>query len=348
MLVCIFWQESEAGFPCVWFASGLSSTQALRSSSNFSMRRRKVSKALALAAEPVWERLKDLVLNGLHSPHSKRAYARALDDFLAWYRREPRPPFGRAAVQGWRAELEQRGLAPATINVRLASIRALAREAAENGLLAPEAAMSAASVHSVRRLGIRAGNWLTREQARALLLAPDSRTLKGKRDRAILGLLVGCGLRRSELSALTLDRFQQREGRWVIPDLEGKGGRLRTVPVPAWVKNWVDEWKAAAGLKEGWLFRPVYKGGRLASGRLAERAVWSVVDQYAAQTGLAKLAPHDLRRTCAKLCRAAGGDLEQIQLLLGHASIETTERYLGTRQNLSQAVNDLMGIGFDN
>lgn len=296
--------------------------------------------------EPVWERLKGLVIDGLSSPHSRRAYARALDDFLAWYLRERRPPFGRAVVLAWRAELERRGLAPSTINVRLATIRALAREAAENGLLAPGAALSVAGVKGVRRLGVRAGNWLTREQARALVLAPDPQTLKGKRDRAMLGLLVGCGLRRSELSALKLEHLQQREGRWVIPDLKGKGGRLRTVPIPAWVKQWIDDWTAAAGLEADWLFRPVNKGGRLAAGRLTERAVWSVVDQYAAQIGIEKLAPHDLRRTCAKLCRAAGGDLEQIQLLLGHASIETTERYLGTRQNLSQAVNDLLGVGW--
>jgi integrase len=77
---------------------------------------------------------------------------------------------------------------------------------------------------------------------------------------------------------------------------------------------------------------------------LRERMIWHIVTKYARQTGLVdKLAPHDMRRTCAKLCRAAGGDLEQIQFLLGHASIQTTERYLGSRQNLKEAVNDGRG-----
>ena len=65
-----------------------------------------------------------------------------------------------------------------------------------------------------------------------------------------------------------------------------------------------------------------------------------MVVRYARETKLGKLAPHDLRRTCAKLCRKAGGDLEQIQMLLGHASVQTTERYLGTEQALVSAVND--------
>jgi len=74
--------------------------------------------------------------------------------------------------------------------------------------------------------------------------------------------------------------------------------------------------------------------------RLTANVIWSIVQGYAAEIGMPKLAPHDLRRTCAKLCRASGGDLEQIQLLLGHASIATTERYLGSRLDLVDAVND--------
>ena len=75
-----------------------------------------------------------------------------------------------------------------------------------------------------------------------------------------------------------------------------------------------------------------------------EKAIWQLVVDYAAQTSLGNLAPHDLRRTCAKLCRKAGGNLEQIQLLLGHASVATTERYLGTELELGIGVNDRLGL----
>ena len=184
-----------------------------------------------------------------------------------------------------------------------------------------------------------------RDQASALLNAPDPLTLKGLRDRAMLALLVGCGLRRAELLALNVNSIQQREGRWVIPDLLGKGNRLRTVPVPGPVKARVDEWLLVLGIGQGKIFRPVNKGGHITSESIAdEKAVWQMVLKYAQATSLGKLVPHDLRRTCAKLCRKAGGDLEQIQMLLGHASIQTTERYLGTEQNLAAAINDALGL----
>ncbi len=109
------------------------------------------------------------------------------------------------------------------------------------------------------RHGTRLGNWLTKEQANDLLNAPNPKTLAGKRDRAILALLIGCGLRRAELLRLECKDLQHREARWVLPDLVGKGNRVRTVTVPAGVKARIDGWTAAAGITEGRLFRPVTK-----------------------------------------------------------------------------------------
>ncbi len=74
------------------------------------------------------------------------------------------------------------------------------------------------------------------------------------------------------------------------------------------------------------------------------KSIWRLVLRYARQTRLGKLAPHDLRRICAKFCRKAGGNLEQIPILLGHSSIQTTERYLETEQVLSRAVNNTLGL----
>ena len=96
------------------------------------------------------------------------------------------------------------------------------------------------------------GNWLTKEQARELLMVPTRNTLKGERDYAILALLVGCGLRRRELAGLDVENIQMRENRWVLADLRGKGGRIRTVAVPVWVKNGVNVWSAASRIEEGW------------------------------------------------------------------------------------------------
>lgn len=102
--------------------------------------------------------------------------------------------------------------------------------------------------------------------------------------------------------------------------------------MPAWVKVAIDAWTSSSGAVGGHVFRPVNRGRAVTGERLGEKVVWQMLKEYAAEIGVPGIAPHDLRRTCAKLCRAAGGELEQIQLLLGHASVQTTERYLGTRQ----------------
>jgi site-specific recombinase XerD len=97
-------------------------------------------------------------------------------------------------------------------------------------------------------VGVRLENWLTAEQARTLWQLPNAETVKGKRDRAILSILLGCGLRRRERAELTLDHLQQREDHWAVVDLIGKAGHLRTVHVPDWVKQITDEWVVAAGV----------------------------------------------------------------------------------------------------
>jgi integrase len=255
-------------------------------------------------------------------------------------RREPRPGFTKATVCAWRVALEARGLGPVSINVRITAARKLAVEAADNGLLAPELANGIARVKGVASKGVRLGNWLSIQQAQALLNAPDASITKGLRDRAILAVLLACGLRRSEVAALTVPHVQQRDGRWCIVDLVGKHGRVRTVPMPTWVKVAIDAWTAAAGVADGFVFRPVNRAGRVQGVGLSEKVVWQLLQGYATVAGVPGIAPHDLRRTCAKLCRAAGGELEQIQLLLGHASVQTTERYLGTKQDLVHAPND--------
>jgi hypothetical protein len=183
-----------------------------------------------------WERLQALVLDSVPSPHSKRAYRCGLDAFLLWYRAGFRPPISKAVVCAYKAQLEALGLSASTINVRLSAIRKLVAEAADNGLISAELAASVAKVKGAPRHGVRMGNWLDREQAERLLQAPDSSTMAGKRDRGLLAVLIGCGLRRSEAAALTFEHIQEREGRWVIVDLMGKHGRVRSIPMPGWAK----------------------------------------------------------------------------------------------------------------
>ena len=211
--------------------------------------------------------------------------------------------------------------------------------------LSPELAAGIRRVKGAKRLGVRIGNWLTLEQGRTLLQRSGSDTLRGKRDRAILSVLLGCGLRRAELVALSVQDLQIREDHWVFADLIGKGKHIRTVPVPGWVKTALDDWTANADITGGNIFRRVNKNGVVWGEEISPKAIWHVVKRAAQRAGIHGLAPHDLRRTCARLCHLAGGELEQIQFLLGHVSVETTERYLGCKQKLRDAVNDQLGSG---
>src|SRR5580704_10564 len=291
-----------------------------------------------------WHKLKMLVLDSVSSPITKRVYNLGLDEFFAWFGQEPRNGFTKATVSAWRVALEARGLGAVSINVRITAVRKLAVEAADNGLLAPELANGITRVKGVASKGVRLGNWLTVKQAQTLLNTPDASTTKGLRDRAILAVLLGCGLRRSECAGLTFGHVQQRDGRWCIVDLVGKHGRVRTVPMPTWVKVAIDTWTSPAGVEEGHVFRSLNRGDRVQGMVLSEKVVWQMLRPYAAAAGVPGIAPHDCRRTAAKLCRAAGGELEQIQLLLGHASVQTTERYLGTKQDLVHAPNDAIRL----
>ena len=120
--------------------------------------------------------------------------------------------------------------------------------------------------------------------------------------------------------------------------------RIRTVAIPIWVKQGIDVWTTAAGIEDGRLLRSIAKSGKINRDTLSDWAVWSVVEQSSKQIGIERFGAHDLRRTCAKLCRKNGGDLEQIKFLLGHSSIQTTERYLGSEQDIEIAVNDNLGL----
>ncbi len=253
---------------------------------------------------PDLEHAKTAVLNSLTSPDAQRGYRHAINEFVDWYCSEPRLALNR------------------TVDLAAGFRR----------------------VKGVKKLGVRLGNWLTAEQAQSLWRAPDYQRLRGKRDRALLALLLACGLRRHEAVALTLDHLQQREEHWAIVDLVGEAGHVRTVPVPDWVKRELDEWLAAAAVDRGKVFRRVNKVGRTWGDGMTEKSVWHIVKEAAKTIGIAKISPHDLRRTCARLCHASGGELEQIQFLLGHVSVQATERYLDCKQRIRSAVNDRIGI----
>ena len=275
-------------------------------------------------------------MNSLTSLDAQRGYRHAIDEFVDWYCSEPRLALNRIVVLRYRSHLESRQLAPGTINLRLGAVRRLAYEAADCGLLSADLAAGIRRVKGVKKLGVRLGNWLTAEQGQALWQAPDHQRLKGKRDRALLALLLACGLRRHEAVALTLDHLQQREEHWAIVDLVGKGGHVRTVPVPDWVKTELDDWLAAAAIDRGKLFRRVNKVGRTWGDGMTVKAVWHIVKESAKRIGVAKLAPHDLRRTCTRLCHASGASWSRSNSCWGTFRFKRRSATLGANSGFDQ------------
>jgi integrase len=203
------------------------------------------------------------------------------------------------------------------------AIRLLANEAYSRGCLSRRQLEGIVSLKMPTGRGVRAGNWLQIEDVIALMKLPDRNTEVGCRDAAILGLMVGCGLRRAEIARLEWKHYQVRENRRVLVDLLGKGLRVRTVPVPDWVERDIQRWFKYATLETTKMFD------------LNPISLWYRVKKYAALLGkkkghehCANIAPHDLRRTFAKLSRKGGASIEQVSLNLGPSALTTTMKYI--------------------
>jgi integrase len=279
-----------------------------------------------------WRQLAAQAVATCTSIHTRKAYTSKLTDFF-----RSGQPLSRDGVMAWinlrRAEMRGN---PASVNAGLAAVKKLAEEAALRGLITVREHYEIRTLRCVKIPGARSGNWLTLEGQQRLRALPNRKTLPGKRNACMLALLLGCGLRRSEAVAVTWHCYQAREGRMMLVDIVGKGGRIRSVPVPEWAKQDINAWKEEVTRrgwygKEGRILRRMRKTatGIVCDNPLTADGVWCLITRYAKAVGVENLAPHDLRRTLARLMRRSGVEWEQIQFTLGHASIATTQKYVG-------------------
>ncbi|MCJ7696049.1 MAG: tyrosine-type recombinase/integrase, partial [Anaerolineaceae bacterium] len=297
--------------------------------------------------DPTVLQVVNVVINSATNSHTRRAYSTALFGFLRWYESEGKPGFGVATINAYKAYLVAINLSPSTINLKLSAIRKLSHELGEQGLLDPLNAAKIAQIKGFTPLNSRMASFLSREQAQCLINSPDTLTLRGQRDRAILALMVGCGLNRSEISYLCYENIQQLQGRWAIVDLVGKGNRSRTVPMPPWAKVALDGWTnaledcAIPPIPTQRIFRAINKADKLAGERqatekrksdgfMSPQAIADVLITYTSELGYKNITTQAIRRTFAKLARKGGAEIDQIQLSLGHSNHKTTERFLGT------------------
>jgi hypothetical protein len=255
-----------------------------------------------------------LVLDSVSSPITRRVYDLGLDEFIAWYGKAPRTGgFTKATVTAWRVALEARKLGPISINVRITAVRRLAVEAADNGLLAPELAFGTARIKGVRSHGVRIG----------LAVAPPG---AGAPERAG---------RPHEEGTPRQGHVRRAAGLQVAPirtdEFDDEARADKGQPL---VHRGFDR-EARPGTDDPYADVDEERDRRLDIGRGCDGGASvparQMLKTYISSAGLQDIAPYDLRRTTAKLCRAAGGELAQIQLVLGHSSVQTTERYLGTK-----------------
>lgn len=285
------------------------------------------------------EDLVPMVTAACCSKHTRKAYARYVREFLAWCQ-ETGKPFTRQTVQEYRAaRLENYSGG----TIALGAIKKLAMEAAQAHMLDWDTMTAILHVPSVKRRGSRCGNWLPLRDAQMFLDAPDTATLAGLRDRALMALLFGAALRREEVTRVRVEQIQVREARWCIVDLRTKSNRIHTIALPPWAKPMIDDWLTAAGITEGRVLRMVNKAAKVEGDGITGKAVYQIVKRYAHALGFA-IAPHDARRTVARLAKKGGADLGKIQHLLGHSASSTTDRYMGDDVDLEDPAVDYTGL----
>lgn len=230
-----------------------------------------------------------------------------------------------AHVAAIRQRLVERGAAPATVNLTLAALRGVARYARNLGLLPAEEYERIRDVKPARGTRLPSGRAATGGELVALVRAcAADHTPAGARDAALLGVLYTGGVRRAELAGLDREDWS--------PDpptlrVRGKGDKERLVPLAGGAASAVRAWLRARGDRPGGLFLPINKGGRICGERISDHAVYAVLRKRLAEAGVARLSPHDLRRTFVGDLLDAGVDLATVQRLAGHASPTTTARY---------------------
>lgn len=280
------------------------------------------------------------------APNTQRAYESRIRAFLDWRDgQEPAPLVVHLKMYVAYLQTEQ-DLAPRSVQAHLNTIKGLLRTAAA---IEPSLARGLPQLELVKAPRVRGelqGQRLNAQQAKLLLAAPGTDTPKGLRDSTILALLLVLGLRRSEICNLTWGHVTELDGHRVIANLKGKHGRIRTLKLPVWLWRMLISWGEASGLnmedEEARVFVPITKDGKILTYRkgMTPHAIYRMVNYYTAQCSVPQVKPHDLRRTAALLARRGGATIEQVQVMLGHASPQTTSSYIGETLDLDDNAVD--------
>jgi site-specific recombinase XerD len=244
-------------------------------------------------------------------------------------------------TQALRAKLAER-YRPSTVNHMLSALRGVLSQAENLGLISADDFRRTTKIKGIRGETLPKGRALAGEELKLLLkCCQKDTTLKGFRDVALVAVLYGAGLRRSEVVKLDLKDFDPKDNS--IKVRSGKGGKDRLTYLGQGAGGVVSEWVSARGVEPGPLFLPVNKAGKLMKRRLSDQAVLWILEQRGKEAGLEHFSPHDMRRTFISDLLYAGADIATVQKLAGHASVQTTARYdrrgVATKQKAAELLN---------
>jgi site-specific recombinase XerD len=215
---------------------------------------------------------------------------------------------------------------PATVNKMLAALRGVLKECHKLGWMGAEDFQKAVDIPIIKSTTLLRGRALTSSEITALQSAcSKDQTAAGVRDAAIIGVLYGTGLRRSEIVRLDCARYKQDLNELTV--LSGKGRKDRLVYAPDGAREAIKEWLKIRGSQTGPLFCQVNKAGRISERRLTGQGIWHILKKRGGQAGVESFSPHDLRRSCITDLLAGGADIFVVQQLAGHSDPKTTMRY---------------------
>jgi len=300
---------------------------------------------------PLSQQLREMALsvaNQQQNENTRQTYFSSFNRFLQWYLSTDRDALDARILNEYLLYLEALRLSRATIATHLSAIRNFISSVRKYELIDTDTYAAMMEIQVRRQLGRRHGRWLSLAEAQRLLNEIHCETPLQIRDRAILALLLGTGLRRFELTNLYLENIVKIEGRRVLHNIVGKGSRYRTIPIPEWswqpLAAWIEMSQALRTEKKTRLFFSYLKSGQRRADSITPQAIRNIVMKHTKRVFGESMLPHDLRRTYANLAYKAGAPLAQIQITLGHSSIRTTELYLGLEQDLQQSPGDYISV----
>jgi len=233
---------------------------------------------------------------------------------------------------------------PSTANKKLSAVRKLIKFAAAAGYVTYPQFAAIENTTNLNDLGGEFRTWLEEDQAQSFFAAPDSSTCIGKRDKVAILFMLVLGLRRAEAVSIRWNQIIQQGEFWLVKDIKGKGGRVRSVKIPTqYMEVLYDYSEACAGADpEGYILVHIDRHGNHYEA-LTPRAIGKIVDKYAQQLDY-RITPHGLRRTCATLAYRNGADMDMVRQMLGHSTEVTTRHYLKDSLYLENAATDYVGV----